>query len=86
MKTTEKRARRRLERLVRRIALSAELAWNEISGIAADFDVAVCGGTYEQHVEVLEEQIEREHAIRKKYAPNVQSSGTAAERDVEMKV
>ena len=46
------------------------MAWNEIGGIAADLNVAVCGGTYEQHVEVMEKQFEREQVIRKKYAPN----------------
>ena len=57
-------------RFVRRIALSAELAWNNISGIAIDFDIAVCRGTYEQHVEAMKKQFELEDAIRKKYAPN----------------
>lgn len=60
-----------LRRLVRRMAMGAELAWNNIGGIAADLNVAVCGGTYAQHAEVMEQQFEREDAIRKKYAPNV---------------
>jgi len=59
--------------LVRRMAMLAELAWNEIGGLAADLNVAVCEGTYAQHVEVMEKQFEREQAIRKKYAPNISS-------------
>ena len=56
--------------LVQRIAVSIELAWNEVIGFAADLNLAVFEGTYEQHVEVMEKQFDREQAIRKKYAQN----------------